>query len=377
MSVISNKTFNATNPEYNACVGNNGFVDLGTYSYGYKEAVEILIQKTLAHQTTLDAIVYPIIYCARHYVELSLKMFIESISKINFVYDAHFIFPDIKNHSISFLWSEIKRISTIDERYEMAIIALDEYVNDYPDIDDSAETFRYPVDHEGHKHLVDQHCINLLDFSIRFEEMVEKMDEFEALCNSLELEYRVNTTVDCLSRKQIREIAKELPNEPWSKAIITEPKQKIMAKYGIASRTFSNVVQKIRTHHEFYPMIGGEIALPELSVSELKIFWREYDVVRRNPNFSLPKEYWQYAKVISQKISKKAIAALAQLYDLGYFWYLYCEDYLDGFNTKMKKNKIELVGDYLIANGIVKEKIVLGFKKMGQKTLLASIGYTL
>lgn len=375
--MINNKTFNASNPEYNACVGNNGYVDVSTYSEGYKEAVEILIKKTLVRQTTLDTIVYPIIYCARHYVELSLKMFIESISKINFVYDAHFIFPDIKNHSVSFLWSEIKRISTIDERYEKAIIALDEYVNDYPDIDDSAETFRYPVDHEGHKHLVDQHCINLLDFSIRFEEMVEKMDEFEALCNSLELEYRVNTTVDCLSRKQIREIAKELPNEPWSKATITGPKQKIMTKYGIGSRTFSKVVQKIRTHHEFYPMIGGEIALPELSVSELKIFWREYDVVRRDPIFSLPKEYWQYAKVISQKISKKAIAALAQLYDLGYFWYLYCEDYLDGFNTKMKKNKVELVGDYLIANGIVKEKIVLGLKKMGQKTLLASIGYTL
>lgn len=375
--MINNKTFNASNPEYNACVGNNGYVDVSTYSEGYKEAVEILIKKTLVRQTTLDTIVYPIIYCARHYVELSLKMFIESISKINFVYDAHFIFPDIKNHSVSFLWSEIKRISTIDERYEKAIIALDEYVNDYPDIDDSAETFRYPVDHEGHKHLVDQHCINLLDFSIRFEEMVEKMDEFEALCNSLELEYRVNTTVDCLSRKQIREIAKELPNEPWSKATITGPKQKIMIKYGIGSRTFSKVVQKIRTHHEFYPMIGGEIALPELSVSELKIFWREYDVVRKDPNFSLPKEYWLYAKVISQKISKKAIAALAQLYDLGYFWYLYCEDYLDGFNTKMKKNKVELVGDYLIANGIVKEKIVLGLKKMGQKTLLSSVGYTL
>lgn len=377
MSVISNKTFNATNPEYNACVGNNGFVDLGTYSYGYKEAVEILIQKTLAHQTTLDAIVYPMVYCARHYLELSLKKIIESISKINFVYDGHFIPPDVKSHSVFYLWGEVKRISAVDERYEKGINSLEEYINDYPGIDDSAETFRYPVDHDGNKHLVGQHCINLLDFSIRFAEMSSKIDDFEALCDSLECEYRLNTTVDCLSRNQIRKIAKELPNEPWSKATIMEPKQKIMTKFGIGSRTFSKVVQKIRTHHEFYSMIGGEIALPELSVSELKFFWREYDVVRRDPNFSLPKEYWQYAKVISQKISKKAIAALAQLYDLGYFWYLYCEDYLDGFNTKMKKNKVELVGDYLIANGIVKEKIVLGLKKMGQRTLLASIGYTL
>ena len=44
---------------------------------------------------------------------------------------------------------------------------------------------------------------------------------------------------------------------------------------------------------------------------------------------------------------------------------------------KIKNPDVELVGDYLIANGIVKEKIVLGLKKMGQKTLLSSVGYIL
>ncbi len=70
---------------------------------------------------------------------------------------------------------------------------------------------------------------------------------------------------------------------------------------------------------------------------------------------------------------KNTIAALAHLYDIGYFK-LYSEEYDKGLPNKLKKSKAELTRIYLLGNGIVKEKILDGLSITGQKSLLAFIG---
>ena len=54
---------------YIACVGNNGFPDNFTIKEGYKNSVNILID-AVKHGGTEDELIYPIVYNARHCLEL-------------------------------------------------------------------------------------------------------------------------------------------------------------------------------------------------------------------------------------------------------------------------------------------------------------------
>ncbi|MEE8382889.1 MAG: hypothetical protein V3R78_13540, partial [Thermodesulfobacteriota bacterium] len=74
-------------------------------------------------------------------------------------------------HEISVLWYEFKKVSFVDKRYHDLTNKANEYVNDFSEIDDNGETFRYPYSNENHKHLTSLYCIDIKDFGIRFYEL--------------------------------------------------------------------------------------------------------------------------------------------------------------------------------------------------------------
>ncbi|MBK7010652.1 MAG: hypothetical protein IPN73_10105 [Saprospiraceae bacterium] len=65
-----NKTFTGNNFDYNACVGNNGHIDFITYSDGYDAMVNLGLEKLDTFSIPVDILVYPLIYSARHRIEL-------------------------------------------------------------------------------------------------------------------------------------------------------------------------------------------------------------------------------------------------------------------------------------------------------------------
>lgn len=70
---------------YNACVGNNGWISINTYISGYQAATLVMLESALesistrknvpdnAEMWNIDIAIYPILFSARHYVELYLK----------------------------------------------------------------------------------------------------------------------------------------------------------------------------------------------------------------------------------------------------------------------------------------------------------------
>lgn len=166
-----NKTFNTANPNYNACVGNNGYNDLSTYSEGYDESVKFLLETVFESKSTLDTIVYPIVYAARHRIELFLKHQLLILSKINSVYNPIFTYKLMATHEISKLWDQFKTLAKVEPRYNALTCKLDEYITDFYKIDDTGEVFRYPNSNNGLKHLTDIHCINLEAFAQRYFEL--------------------------------------------------------------------------------------------------------------------------------------------------------------------------------------------------------------
>lgn len=57
---------------FNACVGENSLHDLKTYSDGYIEASVMLINNVLDNSLIgqMDTLIHPILYSARHAIEL-------------------------------------------------------------------------------------------------------------------------------------------------------------------------------------------------------------------------------------------------------------------------------------------------------------------
>lgn len=366
-----NKTFNANNIHYNACVGFNGNYDIDTYALGYLETVNVLLESTIKGNTTLDAIVYPIVYSARHYVELTLKHQIAGLTHINQIVDSRFNFRFLAIHEISELWKEFKRISGLDSRYKELILKAEEYINDFSEVDDNGETFRYPYSNDNIKHLTGLYCIDIYNFGVRFEKLCEIFKEIVWLTGELIEEYKQRSFVAGKSRAEIKTIAEKLPPFlTWSESGLKEVKDKIKVEFDLSSNQLSKIITFIKSHREFSALIDNEIKLEEINSKDIEWFlgiYDEYISNRRKYNFFT---YLNSTSIrICRKLTKEKIASIAQLYDMGYFL-LYSEEYDKGLTLKMKETKSELIRVYLLGNGIVKENILRGLQTLGQKTLM-------
>ncbi len=119
---------------------------LSIYSQAYKDAADILVEHTQTDKTSLNFMVFPILFLYRHYIELALKEIILTASKylgkkqstINF-------------HTLSKLWEEAKRlILEVDlDIPKDDIVAVANQILQFHNLDKSSMTFRYPADNQG------------------------------------------------------------------------------------------------------------------------------------------------------------------------------------------------------------------------------------
>lgn len=271
------------NANYNACVGDNGFVSMHTYIEGYQSAVLVMLESVLATFETnehvpenvsfwnIDTAIYPILFSARHFVELYLK---QNIHTINYLKNIENIANKItKTHDIQKLWSLFKQIveKTADDRVDYFIPLVEPYINDFAKIDLTGETFRYPYnDDYSQKHLTDYSVIGLHNFYEKFNKLSEIFLEFTDVIDDLIDEYRVRTYTKHLSRKDIENIAKILPiHSRWSELSFDCIKQSIKDEYEIGSKELANVINIIKNHIEFKTYIYPDIY--ELKIDKHKL----------------------------------------------------------------------------------------------------------
>jgi hypothetical protein len=372
-----NKTFAGDNFNYNACVGNNGHVDLITYSDGYDAVVKLALEKIDNLTIPQDILVYPLVYSARHRIELFLKYQLLKIGHIKSK-----IFPTtntkeiIRTHEISILWDMFKRRAEFEPRLQEIINEIDEYVNDFAQIDDTGEVFRYPSAADGKKHLTHISVVNLLSFKERYLELTSKFESLEYLTIFLIEEYDQGTVAGGLSRDAIKNIANQLPSiETWKEnENFTQIKNKIKTEYGLSSNSLSKIINLIKGNFEFSQIIGRDLEITEITTTELIYFIEIFNqfIIERQKKDSNSMIEDKVAQ-IKEKLSANAIYALSQLYDVGFFK-LYPEEYARGLHIIKGKNLDVLIRFSLLRNGIVVEKIIDGLKICRQTKLLESIG---
>jgi hypothetical protein len=268
----NNTTFIGGAPTWaNACVGENGSPGYWDYAKGFSQAATILIDLVLRErglEHPVDEMVYPVCFNMRHSVELRLKGAISELTLIEKArcHDLQFDFAG--SHDIGNIWSFFaEKARAVDDRYEPIIGRLDRRITDIAEVDATGQTFRYPLDTESQKHLVDISIINFVILKHSFSELETALDDLHRLNRYLCDEYAWGSFTKRLSRKNLFEMASLLPpRSTWAEESFGATKNEIKQRFNIGSKEFSESIKRIESHFELAPEI--EISIPLLGIEE-------------------------------------------------------------------------------------------------------------
>ena len=270
-----NETFIEGDPTWaNACVGENGFPGYWEYSKGFSQAATILIDMVLRERGlkySVDMMVYPVCFNMRHSVELRLKDAILGLISIEKCQYRNLQFDFVGSHDIGNIWAFFaENARSVDDRYEPIVSRLDKKISDIAEIDATGQAFRYPLDTESQKHLVEVALINFVVLKERFADLEAALDDLHRLNRYLLDEYALRTWTKQLSRKNLFELASLLPRRSeWVNESFSAIKNALKGRYEIGSKELSDSIKLIESHFELAPLIGVDV--PMLGVEDLDI----------------------------------------------------------------------------------------------------------
>lgn len=268
----NNSTFVGGFPAWaNACVGENGFPDYWEYAKGFSQAASTLIDLVLQRRgfrPPVDEMVYPVCFNMRHSVELRLKVAISELIHIEKSRGRELQFDLAGSHDIGIIWNFLSdKARAIDDRYETILDSVDAKIGDIAEVDATGQTFRYPLNTESRKHLVDIAVINFVVLKNSFRELEAKLDDLHRLNKYLRDEYMWGSFTKRVSRKNLFEIAAMLPpRKAWIEESFRTTKDAIKNRFSIGSKEFSECIKLIESHFELAPQI--EMSIPLLGIED-------------------------------------------------------------------------------------------------------------
>jgi hypothetical protein len=264
MEKVYNKTFRNGITRYNACVGENGIFD-GKYFLGYDLSVKVLCKTLIKDTTEIDQLIFPILFNARHAIELYIKDALYNIFKINesidFIKDMDIDVDKLQStHNLYNLWQMFENNAMkLDRRIQEYIDYQKEYISDYFEIDLSGETFRYQYTKENAIHLSKTPLINIIHFYERYNELSQNMHKLIRFIDQVNHEYHIYPYTKTLSPNDLLVISKRLGDiSSWKENAFKEIKEAIKTEYSIGSKELCNAVNIIKETPEYSRFIGIE-----------------------------------------------------------------------------------------------------------------------
>jgi hypothetical protein len=139
-------------------------------SKGYFRAGYILIDRCRQNIHEGHVLIYPILFCYRHALEMTMKGLLES-------YGHHFGVPTSEpSHNLWRLWESCKAIfAQIDNQSAAAdTLIVEKLIKEFHELDARAEAFRYPVKKDGTLIDLPNDAFNLTDL----RGVVESLENF-------------------------------------------------------------------------------------------------------------------------------------------------------------------------------------------------------
>lgn len=362
--------------KYNACVGNNGWVGMHSYIDGFQSSTVILLESLIkdvdkkdfdGFMWCLDTCVYPILFSARHFLELFLKQQVLRISylKNKSEDDYEIKLKLLKTHDTHKLWklflAEVK--SVCDIRLNKYLHKIHVFILQFHNIDSTGETFRYPYSQTNSLHLTNHSVIGLKRFYKEFLEFSKVASDFSYLTDYLLKEYRVGTYTEHLSRANIEELALSLPpKKNWTNRILKKYQSYVKDKYGAGSREFGDVLKIIKNNIEFNNIVSDEY---KLGIDEQKLINFCLNCLmepKQNLNLSLS----DLATIRAiQEISVPIINGKYFSEDVHYLTEVYYKEY-KSFNKHSLEDELDYVYEHL-------NRTIKGLEKLRQTNTINQI----
>lgn len=302
----------------------------------------------------VDAIVYPICFNARHFIELFLKDSIRDISALG---------PNptqtdvIATHDLNMLWGDFAAAIAHDNRLHELGMPLEEIFKEIADVDNTGMTFRYSRDLDKNVHLPDLEHINLGVLGDRLREMFKQAEVFSLHLSILQQEYYQGTLTGKLHRGKIEAIAKKLPPyEKWAEQL-KPVKKEICEALALSSNDFSKALVLIREHREFSALIGVELPLEGLP---LDVFARLASIhAGKAAHGVITREEWQRLDAVME-VSR--LGSYSEEYDRHL-------EHISSANYEGPFDPAHIARNAYARN----QRLRTGLVKLGQQTLLAAL----
>lgn len=143
---IGDKLFSAEQPAYGAILGHHPEERLHHLTGGYKLAADLLVEQAEAQAWRRRKLVYPIVFCYRHYLELTLKSFLQQYGQLGELTSSW------NHHRLEDLWRDYRTLLRAvgeETSEEQGTRAVEQCVAEFAKIDPASDAFRYPTRRRG------------------------------------------------------------------------------------------------------------------------------------------------------------------------------------------------------------------------------------
>lgn len=247
-------------PEWNACIGVQG--DEQNYVDGYiqaaNELVAALIDKDMSGKR--DTLVLPILYNARHAVELVLKFCASRLHEAGLINA-----PAVRDHRIELLWKTLDAADLGDRTLRKALEALKPYIDSLAAIDQDGQELRYHRNTSDDASLAKYSIANLEVIRASLAQMEDIIGTLQSRTLQFVRERRTGTFTKRCSRRDLYDIAERLPpRSRWREPDFDQAKAEIRADYGLSNCEFSRALVKMQEQRELRGILGLETGLSHL-----------------------------------------------------------------------------------------------------------------
>lgn len=378
--------------EWNACIGPQGHEE--HYIDGYMEAAmylcEVLFEKELL--VSRDTLVLPILYNARHAIELALKFVLKHLHAEGVIRE------DAKaNHIILEHFEQLKRAHLGDHELRSLVERLWPFVKSLAAIDADGQQLRYAVGLTGQMSLADRPLANLRVIHHSLTELGDVLKHLKQRTQEFCQERRTGSFTPQCSRKDLMSIAEELAKHTDRRTPeFAELRVALKKRYGLGNKTLLDAITAIESNREMGSLFGCEFSLR--AASDEKIRFAVSCWSKRHPpqDPSLPRvrilrveDVMREARDTpsSYAVGKELLAGvtLEELADIETVFYLsrdryFVESYDQLFEAALRTYALQ--GDLAIEAGNLMSKtnflreLSRGLAKLGRRTLAAEVWAT-
>jgi hypothetical protein len=277
-----------------------------------------------------DTLVLPILYNARHAIELALKFATERLIEASVIKD------DSRklSHNIKAYWDHLHNSAIGDEKLSRTIAALKPFVDSLSHIDSDGQELRYHRNRDDDPSLANYATANLRLIRASLQELEKLLSALKYRTVDFIDERETGTFTNRCSRTDLLEIARLMPRrDSWNSQVFDDQKAVVKMRYGLSNKQFTLALDRIQESREMRSALGIESDLRHLVDDDIVFVveqWRRLHPEREQEDGSVGLDYFdakrfermkeeaakrgEVVKAIEARLSADALAELEAMF---------------------------------------------------------------